>query len=212
MSTAEKELPERYLRMPDAKAGMAVGLFGGSFNPPHEGHALIASSALELLKLDQLWWMVSPGNPLKDHSGLAPLSERVELSEKLVDDPRVKVTAFEAAHDVHYSADAVGLVRSQRPDVRFVWVMGADSLESFHRWDRWQEIVRSIPVAVYDRPGSTGSLKASVMAQKYAAARLDEAVAASLSRAQPPAWTFIHGPLSPLSSTELREAAERNKS
>lgn len=212
MSAAEKDLPERYLRMPDAKAGMAVGLFGGSFNPPHEGHALVAMNALDVLKLDQLWWMVSPGNPLKDHSELAPLPERLELSETLLDDARIKVTAFEAAHNVHYSADTIDLVRRTYPDVNFVWVMGADSLSSFHKWERWEEIVRRVPIAVYDRPGSSDSLQASVMSQKYLAARLDAAAAESLKRTPPPAWTFIHGPLSPLSSTELREATGRNKS
>jgi nicotinate-nucleotide adenylyltransferase len=212
MSAAEQELPERYLRMPDAKAGMAIGLFGGSFNPPHEGHALVAMNALDVLKLDQLWWMVSPGNPLKDHSELAPLPERLELSEELLDDARIKITAFEAAHQLHYSADTIDLVQRTYRRVNFVWVMGADSLGSFHKWDRWEDIVQSVPIAVYDRPGSTGSLQASVMSQKYLAARLDEGVAESLKRTPPPAWTFIHGPLSPLSSTELREAAGRNKS
>jgi len=209
MTDHRDELTADYLSMPKVESGMAVGLFGGSFNPPHEGHLLIARDALRALKLDQLWWMVTPGNPLKDHSGLAPLPERIRLSEALVDDPRIKVTAFEAAHAIRYSADTVELVLSKNPDADFVWVMGADSLSTFHKWERWDYIVGAIPMAVYDRPGSSLSLHESVMAQKFPAARVDEADAALLARMQPPAWTFIHGPRSPLSSTALRKAAKR---
>ena len=203
-------LPEHYLEMPAVKAGMTVGLFGGSFNPPHEGHLLIAQHAIEALKLDQLWWMVSPGNPLKDHSELPTLAERIRLSETLVDDPRIKVTGFEAAHKIRYSAETIELVLGKLPDVRFVWVMGADSLATFDKWARWEWIVETIPIAVYNRPGSSLADHSSVMAQTFAAAKIDEARASELAQMQPPAWTFIHGPLSPLSSTELRNGKRGN--
>lgn len=203
-------LPEHYLEMPAVKAGMTVGLFGGSFNPPHEGHLLIAQHAIEALKLDQLWWMVSPGNPLKDHSELPTLAERIRLSETLVDDPRIKVTGFEAAHKIRYSAETIELVVGKLPDVRFVWVMGADSLATFDKWARWEWIVETIPIAVYNRPGSSLADHSSVMAQTFAAAKIDEARASELAQMQPPAWTFIHGPLSPLSSTELRKGGRGN--
>jgi len=203
-------LPEHYLEMPAVKAGMTVGLFGGSFNPPHEGHLLIAQHAIEALKLDQLWWMVSPGNPLKDHSELPTLAERIRLSETLVDDPRIKVTGFEAAHKIRYSAETIELVLGKLPDVRFVWVMGADSLATFDKWARWEWIVETIPIAVYNRPGSSLADHSSVMAQTFAAAKIDEARASELAQMQPPAWTFIHGPLSPLSSTELRKGGRGN--
>jgi len=208
--SAEADLPEHYLDMPAVKAGMTVGLFGGSFNPPHEGHLLIAQHAMEALKLDQLWWMVSPGNPLKDHSELPTLAERIRLSEALIDDPRIKVTGFEAARKIRYSAETIELVLGKLPDVRFVWVMGADSLASFDKWARWQWIVETIPIAVYNRPGSSLADHSSVMAQTFAAAKIDEARASELAQMQPPAWTFIHGPLSPLSSTELRNGKRGN--
>lgn len=208
--SAEADLPEHYLDMPAVKAGMTVGLFGGSFNPPHEGHLLIAQHAIEALKLDQLWWMVSPSNPLKDHSELPTLAERIRLSEALIDDPRIKVTGFEAAHKIRFSADTIELVLGKLPDVRFVWVMGADSLASFDKWARWQWIVETIPIAVYNRPGSSLADHSSVMAQTFAAAKIDEAWASELAQMQPPAWTFIHGPLSPLSSTELRNGKRGN--
>ncbi|WP_336055500.1 nicotinate-nucleotide adenylyltransferase [Nitratireductor sp. CH_MIT9313-5] len=195
--------------MPHVERGMAVGLFGGSFNPPHAGHALVAETAMRRLRLNQLWWMVTPGNPLKDHSILAPLEERIALSEVAAEDPRMKVTAFEAAHRVRYTADTVALVQARNPGVNFVWIMGADSLRDFHKWERWQEIMRSIPIAVFDRPGATLSFLSSKVAKTFDHARIDEEDAPLLARSNPPAWTFIHGPRSPLSSTMLRRQAAK---
>lgn len=211
MNQVANQTPLHYLRMPAVKDGMAVGLFGGSFNPPHDGHAMVAEAALRTLKLDQLWWMVTPGNPLKDHSKLAPLAERIQLSEAFANDPRIKVTAFEAAHEIRYTADTIALVLAHNPKVNFVWVMGADSLNSFHEWERWRFIVESMPIAVFDRPGSTLSHHSSIMALTFAGARVEEADAALLARMTPPAWTFIHGPRSPLSSSALRDATERSR-
>jgi nicotinate-nucleotide adenylyltransferase len=202
------DIPARYLRMPHVEKGMAVGLFGGSFNPPHAGHALVAEIALRRLRLDQLWWIVTPGNPLKSASELAPLAERIDRSERLIHDPRVKVTAFEAAHRIRYTADTLDLVKRRNPGVDFVWIMGADSLASFHRWQRWREIAATFPIAVVDRPGSTLAFLSSVMAKTYARARIDEDGAPSLARTRAPAWTFVHGPRSSLSSTALRQGRD----
>ncbi|WP_036486394.1 nicotinate-nucleotide adenylyltransferase [Nitratireductor basaltis] len=196
--------------MPHVERGMAVALFGGSFNPPHAGHALVAETAMRRLRLNQLWWMVTPGNPLKDHSNLAPLEERLALSETAAEDPRMKVTAFEAAYRVRYTADTVALVQARNPGVSFVWIMGADSLRDFHKWERWQEIIRSIPIAVFDRPGATLSFLSSKVAKTFDHARIDEEDAPLLARSNPPAWTFIHGPRSPLSSTMLRRQAAKD--
>ncbi|MFD1199785.1 nicotinate-nucleotide adenylyltransferase [Brucella gallinifaecis] len=194
-----------YLRMPYVEKGMTVGLFGGSFNPPHGGHALVAEIAIRRLKLDQLWWMVTPGNPLKDKRELAPLAERLQLSEQVANDPRIKVTALEAAFNTRYTADILALIRKSNPGVHFVWVMGADNLASFHHWQRWREIAQNFPIAVIDRPGSTLAYLSSRMAQTFSDSRLDEHSASILARRQPPAWTFIHGPRSSLSSTALRQ-------
>lgn len=185
---------------------MAIGLFGGSFNPPHAGHRLVAEKALRSLKLDRLWWMVTPGNPLKDTRELAPLAERLRLSDAIADDPRIKVTAFEAQHSVRFTADTLALVKRRNPGVDFVWLMGADSLREFHRWQRWRQIAMTFPIAVFDRPGSTLSLLSSVMAKTFDYARIDEKDAPRLARMRPPAWTFIHGPRSTLSSTAIRKA------
>ena len=194
----------RYLRMPHVEKGMQVGLFGGSFNPPHAGHALVADIALRRLALDQLWWMVTPGNPLKSVRELAPLTERLRLSEEITKNPRIKVTAFEAAHHIRYTADTLALVRKKNPGVDFVWIMGADSLRDFHRWQRWHEIMMTFPIAVIDRPGATLSLLSSVAAKTFDYARVDEAAAPRLAHRKAPAWTFIHGPRSLLSSSAIR--------
>ena len=205
-------IARRYLRMPHVEKGMQVGLFGGSFNPPHAGHALVAEIALRRLALDQLWWMVTPGNPLKSAKELAPLAERIRLSEGIAADPRIRVTAFEAAHHVRYTADTLALVRARNPGVDFVWIMGADSLRDFHRWQRWRQIMLTFPVAVVDRPGATLSLLSSVAAKTFDYARVDERDARRLARMRAPAWTFLHGRRSSLSSTALRrpEGARRD--
>lgn len=185
---------------------MQVGLFGGSFNPPHAGHVHVAEIALRRLALDQLWWVVTPGNPLKSSSELALLRERLRLSQEITRNPRIKVTAFEAAHRLRYTADTLALVRSRNPGVDFVWVMGADNLRDFHRWQRWREIALTFPIAVIDRPGATLSFLSSMVAKTFDYARVDEVAAPRLARMKPPAWTFIHGPRSSLSSSAIRAA------
>lgn len=192
--------------MPHVEKGMQVGLFGGSFNPPHAGHVLVAETALRRLALDQLWWMVTPGNPLKSTREPTPLAERIRLSEAVARDPRIKVTAFEAAHHVRFTADTLALVKARNPGVDFVWIMGADSLRDFHRWQRWRQIALTFPIAVIDRPGSTLSFLSSVAAKTFDYARIDERDAPLLAHMRAPAWTFIHGPRSSLSSTALRAA------
>lgn len=203
------DIPSHYLRMPFATKGMQVGLFGGSFNPPHAGHALVAEIALRRLVLDQLWWIVTPGNPLKSTRELAPLAERLARSEKVAEDPRIKVTAFEAAYKTRYTADTLALIKRRNPGVDFVWIMGADNLRDFHRWQRWRQIAMTFPIAVIDRPGATLSFLSSVMAKTFDYARIDEADAPTLAHCRAPAWTFIHGPRSLLSSTAIRQGKVR---
>ena len=190
--------------MPYVERGMSVGLFGGSFNPPHHGHQLVAEIALRRLGIDQLWWMVTPGNPLKNHSELASLEERVALSRDLAPGPRVKVTAFEAAHNLTYTSQTLDFVKARNPGIHFVWIMGADNLKHFHFWQDWRGIAETFPIAVIDRPGSTLAYLSSKMAKTYAHARVDEDDAAALPFLPAPAWTFIHGPRSSLSSSAIR--------
>jgi nicotinate-nucleotide adenylyltransferase len=195
--------------MPHVESGMAVGLFGGSFNPPHAGHVLLAEIALRRLRLDQLWWIVTPGNPLKSLKELMPLRDRLDACETLAEDPRIKVTAFEAAHHMRYTADTLALVKQKNLDVNFVWLMGADSLKNFHLWQRWQQIALTFPIAVIDRPGSTLSYMSSLVAKTFDYARTDEEDAPRLARMKAPAWTFIHGPRSSLSSSAIRNGRRK---
>lgn len=200
-----------YLKMPHVERGMSVGLFGGSFNPPHPGHELVAEIALRRLGLDQLWWMVTPGNPLKNHNELASLEDRVAQSRKIAPGPRVKVTAFEAAHNLHYTAQTLAFVKARNPGINFVWIMGADNLKHFHKWQDWRGIAQTFPIAVIDRPGSTLAYLSSKMAKTFSNARVDETDAAILPFRKAPAWTFIHGPRSSLSSSAIRSELATNK-
>jgi nicotinate-nucleotide adenylyltransferase len=206
--SAQEEVPARYLKMPHVESGMAVGLFGGSFNPPHAGHVLLAEIALRRLRLAQLWWIVTPGNPLKSHKELMPLGQRLAACETMAEDPRIKVTAFEAAHHIRYTADTLALVQRRNPGVDFVWLMGADNLKNFHLWQRWQRIALTFPIAVIDRPGSTLSYMSSTVAKTFDYARTDEDDAPRLARMKAPAWTFIHGPRSSLSSSAIRKSGK----
>ncbi|AOG10998.1 nicotinate (nicotinamide) nucleotide adenylyltransferase [Agrobacterium sp. RAC06] len=204
---AETTLAHRHLVMPHVERGMVIGLFGGSFNPPHPGHLLVAEIALRRLGLDQLWWLVTPGNPLKSRTELMPLAERLKACEQLATDPRIKVTAFEKSLGTSYTARTLEFIRTRNPHAHFIWIMGADNLAGFHRWQRWQKIATTFPIAVIDRPGSTLAYLSSKMARTFDYARVDEEDAGVLWQKRAPAWTFIHGPRSTLSSSAIRAAA-----
>ena len=167
---------------------------------------MVSDTAIRRLGLDRVWWIVTPGNPLKSAGELAPLAERLRRSEAIATDPRIRVTAFEAHHAVRFTADTLALVKARNPGVDFVWIMGADNLRDFHRWQRWRRIALTFPIAVVDRPGSTLSFLSSAMAKTFDYARRDETDAPRLARMSAPAWTFIHGPRSRLSSTSIRDA------
>jgi nicotinate-nucleotide adenylyltransferase len=196
--------PADITALPPSGAGLRVGLFGGSFNPIHEGHRLVAEQCLKRLALDAVWLLVSPGNPLKDHAELAPLEARVRAARELVANPRIHVTAAEAVHNFHYTVDTLDWLVAACPDTRFVWIMGADNLSQFDRWERWQDIARLMPIAVYARPGSTFRATVSKAAVALKKHRLPEAEAETLATREPPAWVYLHGITSPQSSTALR--------
>jgi nicotinate-nucleotide adenylyltransferase len=192
------------VKLPPHLPGMRIGLFGGSFNPPHVGHEMVSRIALRRLRLDRLWWLVSPGNPLKETTGLASLDARMAAARRLARDPRIVVTGLEAELGARYTADTLRFLHARCPGVRFVWIMGADNLLQFHRWRDWEEILRTTPVAIIDRPGATLKAAGSKAALRFAHARLDERDAPLLATESPPAFVYLHGPRSPSSSTELR--------
>ncbi|MBI1868923.1 MAG: nicotinate-nucleotide adenylyltransferase [Methylocystis sp.] len=193
-------------RLPPHAPGMRIGLFGGSFDPPHEGHLLVSRLALRRLRLDRLWWLVSPGNPLKETRGGPSLSERMAAATRLARHPRIVVTAIEASIGTRFTHDTLSYLHRRCKSVRFVWIMGADNLSQFHRWRHWQEIARMTPIAVADRPGATLTAMSAKMAQRFAGARVDESDAALLADKQPPAFVYLHGPRVAQSSTALRVA------
>jgi nicotinate-nucleotide adenylyltransferase len=183
---------------------MRIGLFGGSFNPAHEGHRLVALQCLKRLQLDSLWLLVSPGNPLKDHAELAPLATRLAVTRALMNHPRIEVTGFEAAHDFRYTWDTLSYLRRTAEGTKFVWIMGADSLNDFHRWERWREIADLVPMAVYARPGSNFRATRCRAATVLKDFRIPEEAAETLADRHPPAWIYLRGVMSAQSSTAIR--------
>jgi len=196
------------LRIPPLAPGMRIGLYGGSFNPPHAAHRAASLLAARRLRLDRVWWLVSPGNPLKNNSGLPPLGERIELCREVARHPALVPTGLEAGLGTRYSYDTVAALVTRFPAVRFVWLMGADNLASFHRWQRWCDIADLVPIAVIDRMGDTFKAMASPAASALARWRIDETDAPRLASLPAPAWVYLHGLKSPLSSTAIR-AGER---
>jgi len=191
---------------------MRIGLLGGSFNPAHAGHRHISLVALARLGLDQVWWLVSPGNPLKDPSELPGLKKRVAAANEVARHPRIVVTGFEEALGCVHTIDTIRLLKRRFPQVQFVWLMGADNLAEFHRWRAWEELFALLPIAVFDRPGFGLKARAGKAARRFAAAAVDDSDAAGLALIDPPAWTFLTIPLSGLSSTGLRATSGKDKS
>jgi nicotinate-nucleotide adenylyltransferase len=191
---------------------MKIGLFGGTFDPPHDAHRAACLIAMRRLDLDRVWWLVTPGNPLKDTRGLSPLAERIAAAQDLAQHPRIIVTGLEAAIGARYTYDTVKYLKAHCPGVRFVWIMGADNLRSFHRWEKWRGLARTIPIAVVDRLGPSLYSTAGVAGQAMARFRVPETAARSLANREPPAWAYLHGLKSPLSSTALRAARRLSQS
>jgi nicotinate-nucleotide adenylyltransferase len=183
---------------------MRIGLFGGTFDPPHAAHRGACLLAMKRIGLDRVWWLVTPGNPLKDTRGLAPLEARMVAAQTLAHHPRIDVTGLEAQLGTRYTYETVNYLVRRCPQVHFVWIMGADNLRSFHRWQRWRDIAALVPIVVVDRLGPSLYATGGVAGHALSGARLPEAAARSLPERKPPAWIYLHGLKSALSSTALR--------
>ena len=184
--------------------GMRIGLLGGSFNPPHLAHRAISLFAIKRLKLDRVWWLVTPGNPLKENGGLHDLDARAEAARKMADDPRIDISCLESVIGTRYTVDTVSYLRRRASGLRFVWIMGADNLAQFHRWQNWRRIASEMPIAVIDRPPQSFRALAAPAAQALARYRLPENQAGRLADQRAPAWVFLTGMKLNLSSTGLR--------
>lgn len=182
-----------------------IGLLGGSFNPAHAGHVHVSLEALKRLDLDEVWWLVSPQNPLKAADGMAGLEQRLAGARAITAaHKRLRVTDLERVLGTRYTIDTVRALRRHYPRARFVWLMGADNLRQLPRWKGWAALVESIPIAVIDRPGFAPAALSGAPAHRYAGARLAPAAARSLADRAAPAWTFLYTRLNPLSATALR--------
>lgn len=197
------------VRFPPHAPGMRIGLFGGTFDPPHDAHLGACLLAMKRLDLDRVWWLVTPGNPLKDTRGLAALETRIVAAQRLARHPRIIVTGLEAQIGTSYTYETIAYLRRHCPGVHFVWIMGADNLRSFHRWQKWRGIAAMVPIAVVDRLGPSLYASASAAGQALAHARVPDSAVKSLPYRKPPAWAYLHGLKSPLSSTALRAARHK---
>ena len=189
--------------LPYARAGQTIGLLGGSFDPPHAGHAHITREALKRFGLARIWWLVSPGNPLKA-AGPAPMARRLAAARKVMAHPRVKITDIEARIGTRYSAETIARLQALYPGVRFVWLMGADNLATFHHWENWREIFARVPLGVLARPGQRISARMSVAAAEYARYRLSGRAARLLPGHATPVWCFVNVPMRAISSSAIR--------
>lgn len=188
---------------PIARPGEVIGLLGGSFDPAHRGHAHITLHALKRFGLTRVWWLVSPGNPLKAN-GPAPLDVRLAHGRQVMQHPRVEVTALETRLGTRFTAETLGALRARYPGVKFVWLMGADNLASFHHWENWELIAATTPIGVLARPGQRISARMSVAANRFERHRLSSRASHLLARVEPPVWCFVNVPLMDVSSSEIR--------
>lgn len=189
---------------PIAKGGQVVGLLGGSFNPAHDGHVHITKTALKRFGLDRIWWLVSPGNPLKPQ-GPAPMVDRLAQAARVMGHPKVEITDIECRLGTRFTAQTIAALQIRYPGVRFVWLMGADNLAQFHRWQDWQWIIENVPVGVIARPGDRVSARLSKAAKVYRGAMLPARASVTLANGPAPRWCFINLPMSDQSSTAIRE-------
>ena len=190
--------------VPYAEPGMKIGLLGGSFNPPHEGHVDISEMILKKAGLDKVWWMITPGNPWKDPSQLSCFLQRYAACRRLLTNPKIAVTGFEVFHTFHYTQETLSHLRMISPRLKFVWLMGADNLASFHLWQKWQQIASLMPMVVFDRPGSTFSVSSAPAALALQRFWIKEENVGLINCYKPPVWTFLHGRKNIHSSTAIR--------
>jgi len=206
-SAADRRLASARGPLPPAAPGLRVGLLGGSFNPPHDGHRYISEIALKRLGLHQVWWLVAPQNPLKPRAGMAGLATRLAAARRVAASPQIRVYAVERRLGTQYTVDTLGALRARLPGVHFVWLMGADNLAQFHRWHAWRRLARTVPLAVIDRAEGSVHGRLGKAAQVLGPYRVAAEQARSLALKPPPAWCFLSVPPHPASATAIRQGS-----
>jgi len=192
---------------PDFRPRRRVGLLGGSFNPAHAGHLHVSQQALALLALDEVWWLVSPQNPLKPEEGMAPLQDRLAEARQIAEgQPNIKVTAIEAELGTRYTVDTLEALRRRDRETDFVLLVGADILEELPHWRNWERIFHTVPIAVFARKPYSLRALSGLAAQRFAQYRLPEDEASALAGQTPPIWIFLHIREHPASATAIRAA------
>ena len=191
-------------------AGQRIGLLGGSFNPAHEGHVAMSRFALKRLRLDQIWWVVSPQNPLKALKSMGSFERRLKEARALVRySPRIRVTDIEAQLGTCYTVDTIVRLKQRLPETFFVWLMGMDNLLTVDRWQRWETLFQLVPIAVFRRPGYAPGLVQSRAAQRFALFRHDVSVSERLPLMDPPAWTVLDNKYNAMSATKIRRSRQK---
>ena len=189
-----------------ASPNQKIGILGGSFNPAHEGHLSISKIALQRLNLDEVWWIISPRNPLKKYDILYDFEDRVSSAEKVIDTNHISISRLEKNAQIKYTIGTVEYLNTRYVGTKFVWIMGADNLKDFHRWREWDKLALTVPIAIIDRPSSSLDVTSSLFANKYRKYRVDEADAQNLADKKKPAWVFLHSKLNDQSSSQLRNS------
>ena len=187
--------------------GKRIGLLGGSFNPAHSGHLYISETALDRLKLDEVWWLVSPQNPLKAETGMAEFAARVASAEAQASDPRIVVSRIEQELGTRYSVDTLRALKERFPDIGFVWLMGADNLLQLPKWKSWRSLFRLVPVAIFPRPSYSRRALTGKAARRFQRYRIHDYRAGSLAGMRAPAWIFLRMKPDAISATRIRNAA-----
>lgn len=198
---------------PDHKisAQKKIGILGGSFNPAHDGHTEISLAALENIGLDEIWWLVSPGNPLKSNEDQLNYEQRFNSAVNIVNDPRILISDFEKNFNTRFTVDTLNQLKAEYPEFSFVWLMGADNLEEFNKWKDWKKIANTVPIAIFNRPSYSNAKNKSIAAIELEKFQIDQVDIRKLYKMEPPAWSFYEATENPASSTEIRNKLSNNK-